>query len=154
MYFIHRLFIFVYKNYNKFCVLYEKVHTEELRSHFDGNHWNRTYGFVEPFNKARARDQRKEIFDYMTLLIMASLFDPLDSQTPPPCTLKSVQLAKIKPLGNTGAQKCSSEALAFKWLSRHKLITNKLAHSFWPFTPGLYRKQAAPFPWTAELIQE
>ena len=134
MYIIHSLFIFVYKNYNKFCVLYETVYTAPLRSNFDGNHWNRTDVFVEPFNKSRTRDQRKEIFDYMTVLIMASLFDPLDSQAPPPCTLKSAKLAKIKSLGNTGAHKCSREALAFKWLSRHKLVTNKLALYAWPIT--------------------
>ena len=46
---------------------------------------------------------------------MASLFhDPLDSQAPPPCTLKSAPLAKIKPLGNTGAHKCSREAPSFQ----------------------------------------
>ena len=44
-----------------------------------------------------------------------SLFhDPLDSQAPPPCTLKSAPLAKIKPLGNTGAHKCSREAPSFQ----------------------------------------
>ena len=88
-----------------------KLHTAELRGYPDGNHWNRTDGFGEPFYRV----QRKEPFEYMTVLIMASLFhDPLDSQAPLPCTLKSAPLAKIKPLGNTGAHKCSGEAPSFQ----------------------------------------
>ena len=75
-----------------------------------------------PLKKAIQSPAKRAIFstliwaiDYMTLLITASLFHgPLDSQVPPPCTLKSAPLAKIKPLGNTGAHKCSREAPSFQ----------------------------------------
>ena len=64
--------------------------------------------------------------DYMTVLIMASLFhDPLDSQAPPPCTLKSAPLAKIKPLATPEHTSVAGRPLAFKRLSRHKLAIDK-----------------------------
>ena len=70
-----------------------------------------------PLKKAIQSPAKRAIFspliwaiDYMTVLITASLFHgPLDSQAPPPCTLKSAPLAKIMTFGNTGAHECSRE---------------------------------------------
>ena len=97
-----------------------------------------------------------QAIDYMTVLIMASLFhDPLDSQVPPPCTLKSAPLAKIKPFGNTGAHKCSRKntQLSSDFRGRSSPPISWPLSS-WAFTLDLYCKQATSFPKKTGLIQE